>query len=71
MVERAKELIDSPEIKKEFFVWDSKSQQVKNITEWYLKINKVDWFDLALLHLPYDDIIKFSDSCDDLSNCKN
>jgi len=70
LVKRAKELIDSLEIKKEFFVWDSKSIQIKNIIEWYLKINWADWFDLALLHPPYDNIIKFTDNCDDLSNCK-
>ena len=59
-----------PERKKEFFVWDSKSIQTKNIIEWYLKINKAEWFDLALLHPPYDSIIKFTDQKEDLSNCK-
>jgi 16S rRNA G966 N2-methylase RsmD len=70
LVNRAKELINSPEIKKEFFVWDSKSVQTKNIIDWYLKINNTYWFDLALLHPPYDNIIKFTEDCNDLSNCK-
>ena len=70
LVNRAKELIDSPEIKKEFFVWDSKSIKTKNIIKWYLQVQGVQGFDLALLHPPYDNIIKFTDSCDDLSNCK-
>lgn len=69
LVNRAKVLIDSNEIKKEFIVWDSSNIQTKNIVDWYLKIHLQDWFDLALLHPPYDDIIKFTDNKDDLSNC--
>ena len=70
LINRAKDLITSKEIKKEFFVWDSKLTQIKNIIEWYLKINWVEGFDLALLHPPYDNIIKFTDKCEDLSNCE-
>ena len=41
LVNRAKELMDSPEIKKEFFVWDSKSIKTKNIIKTVLAAIKV------------------------------
>jgi len=70
LVNRAKELIDSDQIFAHFWIWDSKSQKTKQDIEKILKHRKVDWFDLALLHPPYADIIKFSDKKEDLSNCK-
>ena len=70
LINRANELITSKKIKKEFICWNSKTTKVKKIIEVFLKENWQEWFDLALLHPPYDDIIKFTDSSDDLSNCK-
>ena len=69
LIERANSLIwDS--IKKYFLVWDSSDIETANIIKWYLKTQNVEWFDLAILHPPYADIIKFSDKKEDLSNCK-
>lgn len=68
LVERAKNLIDSEEIKAHFGVWDSSSKSTRQDIEKILKFRKVEWVDLAILHPPYADIIKFTDKKEDLSN---
>lgn len=68
LVERAKKLIDSDEIKAHFWVWDSSSKSTRQDIEKILKFRKVEWVDLAILHPPYADIIKFTDKKEDLSN---
>lgn len=69
LIERANKLIWNS-IKKYFLVWDSSSDEIKNKIKDYLKSQNVDGFDLAILHPPYADIIKFSEKKEDLSNCK-
>jgi len=71
LINRAKELIDQEKILSHFWVWDSKSEKIKKDIKKIFKYRKIDWFDLSLLHPPYDDIIKFSDKKEDLSNSKN
>ena len=69
LIKRSNELIwDS--IKKYFIAWDSADIKTRNIIKWYLEAQWVEGFDLAILHPPYADIIKFSDKKEDLSNCK-
>ena len=68
LVNRAKELIVSDNIKKHFWAWDSASIKVKNDVKKILEYNKIDWVDLVLLHPPYFDIIQFSKDKKDLSN---
>ena len=68
LIGRAKDLIDSEKIHTHFWVWDSKSKETKEDIEKILKHRKIDWVDLALLHPPYTDIIKFTDKKEDLSN---
>jgi hypothetical protein len=70
LVKRAKDMISSKKIHAHFWVWDSKSKETKKDIKKILKHRKVDWFDLAILHPPYDNIIKFSEKKEDLSNCK-
>ena len=70
LVDRAKNLINSESIKKEFICGNSASVQTRNIIEWYLKAYGQNGFDLAFLHPPYDNIIKFTDRKEDLSNCE-
>lgn len=68
LVERARNLIDSDEIKAHFWVGDSSSKATRQDIEKILKHRKVEGVDLAILHPPYADIIKFSDKKEDLSN---
>ena len=68
LVDRAKDLIDSKKIHAHFWVWDSWSKETRKDIEKILKHRKIDWVDLALLHPPYADIIKFTDKKEDLSN---
>ena len=70
LIKRANELIWN-DIKKYFLVWDSADIKTRNIIKWYLETQWVRGFDLAILHPPYADIIKFSDKKEDLSNCKS
>jgi len=71
LINRAKELITSIKIKKEFIKWNSKSKNIKDKIKSYLENNWEEWFDLALLHPPYDNIINFTEDKEDLSNCEN
>lgn len=68
LVDRAKELIDSKKIHAHFWVWDSSSKETREDIEKIFKHRKIDGVDLALLHPPYADIIKFTDKKEDLSN---
>lgn len=68
LVNRAKELIISEKIKKEFIVWNSWSKLTQNKIKTFLALQNKSWVDLVLLHPPYFDIIKFSDKKQDLSN---
>lgn len=68
LVERAKKLIHSKKIHAHFGVWDSWSKHMREDVEKILKHRKIQWVDLAILHPPYADIIKFSDKKEDLSN---
>ena len=70
LIERAKKLIDSKKIYAHFWVWDSWSKKTRKDIEKILKHRKVEGIDLALLHPPYDNIIKFSSHEEDLSNSK-
>lgn len=71
LVSRAKELIVSDKIQKEFIVWNSTSELTKNKIKTFLALNSKNAVDLVLLHPPYFDIIKFSDNKQDLSNATN
>ncbi|NVP18008.1 methyltransferase domain-containing protein [Candidatus Gracilibacteria bacterium] len=68
LVDRAKELIDSKKIHAHFGVGDSSSKETREDIEKIFKHRKIDGVDLALLHPPYADIIKFTDKKEDLSN---
>ena len=68
LIDRAKELINSKKINTHFWVWDSSSKETRKDIEKILEHRKIKWVDLAILHPPYDDIIKFSDKKEDLSN---
>lgn len=68
LVERAKKLIDSEKIHTHFWVGDSGSKQMRKDIEKILKHRKIDGVDLAILHPPYADIIKFTTKKEDLSN---
>ena len=50
---------------------NSGSEKTKNEIKKILDFRQVDWFDLAILHPPYADIIKFSDKKECLSNCES
>lgn len=71
LIERAKWLIISEKIHTHFGVWDSGSEETLGKIQKILKHRDIDGVDLALLHPPYFDIIKFTDRKDDLSNTKN
>jgi len=71
LVNRAKELITSDKIKKEFLLGNSGSKLTQNRIKTYLTLQNRKWADLVLLHPPYFDIIKFSDKKQDLSNAPN
>ncbi|MDD2871347.1 MAG: DNA methyltransferase [Candidatus Gracilibacteria bacterium] len=71
LVNRAKELINSNKINKNFILGDSRNIQIRNIIDGLLSAYGQEGFDLALLHPPYDDIIKFTDNKEDLSNCES
>ena len=68
LVDRAKNLIDSTDIHAHFWIWDSSSSETLQDIEKILKHRKIEWVDLAILHPPYADIIKFTDKKEDLSN---
>lgn len=68
LIERAIDLIDSKSIKSHFITWDSWSKKTLKDIEKVLESEKIQWVDLALLHPPYADIIKFTDKKEDLSN---
>lgn len=70
LVNRAKELITSDKIKKEFILGNSGSKIVFNKIKTFLALQKRQFLDLVLLHPPYFDIIKFSDKKQDLSNAE-
>ncbi|MCK9272441.1 site-specific DNA-methyltransferase [Candidatus Gracilibacteria bacterium] len=71
LVNRAKELITSDKIKKEFLLGNSGSKLTQNRIKTYLTLQNRKGADLVLLHPPYFDIIKFSDKKQDLSNAPN
>lgn len=71
LVNRAKELIDSEKMFSHFWVWDSWSEEIKEKIQKILHFREIEGFDLVFLHPPYDDIVKFSDNKNCLSNCKN
>ena len=71
LVSRAKKLIDSPDIYAHFWVGDSGSKDTRKDIEKILKHRKIEWVDLAILHPPYADIIKFTDKKEDLSNSED
>ncbi len=68
LVDKAKEIIDGKKIKAHFWVWDSKSKKTLSDIKEILKYRNIEWLDLAILHPPYADIIKFSEEKEDLSN---
>jgi len=68
LVNRARTLIDSKKIHTHFWVWDSSSKETRKDIEKILEHRKIKWVDLAILHPPYADIIKFSNKKEDLSN---
>lgn len=68
LVKRARTLINSKEIYSHFWVWDSWSKETRKDIEKIFKHRKIEWVDLAILHPPYADIIKFSNKKKDLSN---
>lgn len=68
LVERAKWMFADSDIHTHFWVWDSSTKENRHNIEKILKHRKVDGIDLALLHPPYADIIKFTDKKEDLSN---
>ncbi len=50
---------------------DSTDEKVKDKIQARLDIMRTDKAQFLILHPPYDDIIKFSDKKEDLSNCQN
>lgn len=70
LIDRLEELIDW-KIKKKFLVWDSSQKHIVQKIDKFLWENKRDSVDLAILHPPYYDIIKFSNFQNDLSNSAN
>ncbi len=68
LVKRARALINSKEIYSHFWVWDSWSKETRRDIEKIFEHRKIKWVDLAILHPPYADIIKFTDKKEDLSN---
>ncbi|MDD3119816.1 MAG: DNA methyltransferase [Candidatus Gracilibacteria bacterium] len=71
LISRARELITSEKIKKEFILGNSASKLTANRIKTYLTLQNKKSVDLILLHPPYFDIIKFSDKKQDLSNAGN
>ena len=71
LIDRANKLIDSEKIKKHILKWDSSSEKTTNTIKRILKEEKIKKVDLAILHPPYYDIVKFSEDKKDLSNTKN
>lgn len=71
LIERAKNLIPSNVINTHFWVWDSWSEDTLEKIQKILKHREIEGVDLAILHPPYADIIKFSDQEGDLSNTKD
>lgn len=59
LIDRAKDLIDLTKINAHFCVWDSKSEETRKSIEKIMEHRNIEWLDLALLHPPYADIIKF------------
>ncbi len=71
LVQRAKELIPSDTIHAHFGVGDSGSEDTLEKVQKIMKHRDIDGVDLAILHPPYFDIIKFSDKAEDISNTKS
>lgn len=71
LINYANEIIDKNKIFAHFGVGNSGSEKTKNEIKKILDFRQVDWFDLAILHPPYADIIKFSDKKECLSNCES
>ena len=67
LIQRLACLIDW-NIDKLFIHWDSTKSNITEIIKEYLEERWRKWVDLALLHPPYYDIVKFSDKKEDLSN---
>ena len=71
VVQKAKELIEKEpnryNVTSEIFVGDSRNINIKEILAKY----EIEQFQLLIMHPPYHNIIKFSDSEKDLSNAKN
>lgn len=70
-MDRAKELVPSEKIHAHFGVGDSSSEETLKDVEKILKHRDIDGVDLAILHPPYFDIIRFSDKAEDLSNTES
>ncbi|OIP53309.1 hypothetical protein AUK10_02500 [Candidatus Gracilibacteria bacterium CG2_30_37_12] len=70
LVDRAKELITSDKIEKEFILGNSGSKTTFNRIKAYLTLKNKSGANLVILHPPYHDIIKFSDKKEDLSNAQ-
>ena len=68
LIDRAREIITSDKIDKQFILWDSWSEKITNKIKTYLETKDKNWFNLVILHPPYHNIIKFSDLKEDLSN---
>ena len=51
-------------------MWDSSSEDVKDKIQLGLDVMGEEKAQFLMLHPPYDDIIKFSDKKEDLSNCE-
>ncbi len=54
----------------ENYLWDSSSEDVKDKIQLGLDVMGEEKAQFLMLHPPYDDIIKFSDKKEDLSNCE-
>ena len=70
LIKRLEDLIDG-DIDKLFFHWDATKATTANKIEKYLESKWRKGVDLALLHPPYYDIVKFSDKKEDLSNASS
>ena len=68
LVEHCKQLISPQQGFAEFICGDSCDEDTFAVASHILKKNSVDKVQLAILHPPYADIIRFSDNDNDLSN---
>ncbi|MEI6843116.1 MAG: DNA methyltransferase [bacterium] len=71
LIQHVKDKVDNKKYFSELLVSDSGSQKTLEKIKQILKDRKKNNINLAILHPPYADIIKFSDKKEDLSNTKS